>query len=92
MPGPKAIFMKVPEPSHAERIDVRNLKSRDEIDRFTDVPFTMVSADGHAMPPYVGPLPKSDYLTSPALQPRRAPPGVVTTAVAPPTVTASVRR
>jgi hypothetical protein len=43
--------MKAPEPSHAERIDVRNLKSRDEIDRFTDVPFTMVSADGHAMPP-----------------------------------------
>jgi hypothetical protein len=72
MPGPKAVFMKVPEPSHAERIDVRNLKSRDEIDRFTDVPFTMVSADGHAMPPYVGPLPKSDYLTSPALQHRRS--------------------
>ncbi|MDT7762595.1 MAG: transport system ATP-binding/permease protein [Mycobacterium sp.] len=43
--------MKVPEPSHTERFDIRNLKSRDEIERFTDVPFTIVSADGHAMPP-----------------------------------------
>jgi hypothetical protein len=44
MPGPKGIFMKVPEPSKAERIDVRNLKSCDEIDRLTDVPFTTAIA------------------------------------------------
>jgi hypothetical protein len=44
MPGPKGIFMKVPEPSKAERIDVRNLKSRDEIDRLTAVPFTTAIA------------------------------------------------
>jgi len=38
-----------------ERFDIRKLKSRDEAANLTDVPFTLVSADGHAM------LPARDY-------------------------------